>query len=139
MAFYSKSVSITKNTARKDAASTTLKVWSGVIHNVKITFPDGCAGLAHVKILHGNHSLYPSNDDESFKGDGRTIDFNDYYELGASDNTLTIVTWNLDQGYDHTPEIEIGVLPAEVVTSYKALAGLGSFLEKIGKRLGIKL
>jgi hypothetical protein len=138
MAFYCKSIAITKSTARLSAMSTPIKTWAGVIHHVEVMFPEGCSGLAHVQILHGSHSLYPADGDDSFCGDGETIKFDDYYELGENDNTLTVVTWNLDEGYDHAPQVRIGVLPKWVVAPYFMLTSLLDVLSMMGRRLGIK-
>lgn len=138
MAFYSKRINTPKKTSKANAVDTRLRLNAGIIHHVEIMFPGRCAGLAHVQILHGGHPLYPLNPDESFSGDGVTIKFDDYYELGAGDNVLTILTWNDDEGYDHAPHICVGVLPKWVAAPYLILATFADILTSIAARVGIR-
>ena len=113
--WYQKEITISANTTEANAAETKLHVVRGVIHNVWVHFPAGCAGLARVQILEGLHQIAPTNTGQSFKGDGTDINYREHYELTNFPSWITIKTWNTDDTYDHTIVVGLGILKKEVL------------------------
>ena len=115
--YYDVSFTIPANTAKSSPEELVVKLTHGVIHRVELGFPRGCAGLAHLQIRRGLHQVWPTNPQGSFNTDGYTITFNEYYEFSTEPYVLTLVGWNLDDTYDHTLEVRIGILPSKVPIS----------------------
>lgn len=113
--YYDVSFTIPANTTRSAPHTEDLKLTHGIIHRIELGFPSGCAGLAHLQIRKGLHQVWPTNPQGSFNTNGYTIPINEYYELTGEPYILTLVGWNLDDTYDHTLEVRIGILPAAVL------------------------
>lgn len=107
--YYDVSFTIPANTAELSPSLKYVKLCYGVIHRVEAGFPRGCAGLAHLQIKRASHQLWPTNPEGSFNTDGYTISFNEDQDFFIEPYILTLVGWNLDDTYDHTLEVRIGV------------------------------
>lgn len=115
--YYDFSFTIPANTAKASPQEQDVKLTHGIIHRLEIGFPRGCAGLAHFVIFEGLHQRWPTNPQGSFNTDGYTIAFNEHLPLLYEPYTLTLVGWNLDDTYDHTLEVRIGILSSKVPIS----------------------
>jgi len=113
--FYDFSFTIPANTTKKSPLREDINLTHGIIHRVEIGFPAGCAGLVYLQIVQGLHQIWPTNADGSFNTDDYTIAFNEYEDMTTEPFTLTLIGWNLDDTYDHTLEIRIGILPMIVL------------------------
>ena len=113
--FYDFSFTIPANTTKKAPHEQEVYLPPGVIHRIEIGFPARCSGLAHVTIRHGLNQLWPTNADGSFNTDDYTIVINENYIITTEPFILTLVGWNRDNIFRHTPEIRFGVLPTEVI------------------------
>lgn len=113
--YYDFSFTIPANTAKASPEELDVKLTHGIIHRLEIGFPRGCAGLAHFVILEGLHQRWPTNPQGSFNTDGYTIAFNEHLKFTHEPYILTLSGWNLDDTYDHTLEVRIGILPSEVL------------------------
>jgi len=107
---YSFAISTPANTPKATPVETNLKLTAGIIHQIDILFPTGCAGLAYIAINDGLHQVWPTNPDESFHTDGETISFKEFYELKSSPHILTVFSYNLDDTYDHDIIVRLGIL-----------------------------
>ncbi|MCL5026639.1 MAG: hypothetical protein M1531_09145 [Chloroflexi bacterium] len=112
--FYSLPLTIPANTTEADAQEVDLKLAPGVIHRVGLTFPAGCVGLAHARILRSGHQLWPTNPDQDFALDDTQVEWDDYFELNEDPFSVLIQAWNQDDTYAHTITVRIGVVPIEV-------------------------
>lgn len=108
-----------------------VKLTHGVIHRIEVGFPAGCAGLAHVSIYQGANQLWPTNPDGSFATDNWVIVINEFYELTQPPYTLTLVGWNFDTVFPHTPKIRFGILPRWVLQPEQ---GLARILQTLARR-----
>lgn len=107
--FYDVSFTIPSNTTKASPLEQDVKLTHGIIHRLEIGFPRGCAGLVHLQIKEGLHQRWPTNPQGSFNTDGYTIAFNEDQEFFVEPYILTLVGWNLDDTYDHTLEVRIGI------------------------------
>lgn len=119
---YSASITTPANTAEADAELTRIKVTNGVIHEIGIFFPAGCAGLVYCQIFEGGHQFVPSTEGQFLRGDSILIDSKEFYEITGAPRFVTIKTWNLDDTYDHTIEIYIKQLPKLILLPELMLA-----------------
>lgn len=111
--FYETRLTIPKNTPATAPVSTVLYVHPGVVTQVEVFFPPGCAALARIQIYLWEHQAWPSNVDSYFTGDGTQIVFPEDLELVDPPFEFTIYGWNLDDTYSHTPIIRVQVTPVE--------------------------
>lgn len=113
--FYDFSFTIPANTLRTTPEELDIKLTHGIIHRVEVGFPQGCAGLVSCVINEGLHQHWPTNPEGAFNTDNFTIAFNEFLEFTRRPYKLTLIGWNLDDTYDHTLEIRIGILPIDVL------------------------
>ena len=128
--FYDFSFTIPANTLKTSPREQEIYLPPGVIHRIEIGFPSGCAGLVHNTMRHGLNQLWPTNADGDFNTDNYTIPINEHYKITTEPFILTLVGWNLDDTFDHTLEVRIGILPEEV------LAPEETFIQAFKKLLG---
>ena len=109
--YYRYEISIPANTSRNNAQRRRIVVHGGIICNVDVLIPAGCAGLAYVRINHGGHPFCPVNDLVWFNGDDTHYQIREFYPLDKTFNTLFIYSYNEDDTYAHTITVGINVLP----------------------------
>jgi len=98
------------NTAKVNALSTKLKVSSGFVYQVELEFPAGCAGLLYCLVKKGGVQIWPSSNDVWFRSSGHIISFPEAYPIITAPFELNIFTYNLDDTYDHTVIVRVGLL-----------------------------
>lgn len=121
---YSKQITISANTSQANASRSYFKVNKGVISNMWITFPAGCAGLVKLRIYHEGHPFLPVNADNYLRGDNITFQFPVMFEITEEPMALTVEVWNEDDTYDHTVDIMFLILPKNVVLPTGATEGI---------------
>ena len=112
---YAKSIKTDANTAKADAKITRFKVTNGVIYEVSIYFPPGCAGLVYIQIFEGGHQFIPSTEGQFLKGENFLLNIKEFYEIKNAPRYITVKTWNLDEVYNHTIEVMIKQLPKNIL------------------------
>lgn len=100
--FYSYELAIPPNTLEGLPTELECNIAPGIVTRVIITFPTGCAKLAHVKIMRSYHQVWPSNPDGDFTADGEVLDFAEQYDVTDQPLTFKLVGWNDDDTYEHT-------------------------------------
>ena len=135
---YVKNITATKNTAKQNYETTTIKVWKGVIHEIDIFIPSGHRGLAKLQIYHGNHIIMPTNEDGFVSGDNNTIQGRFFIDLKKEINLIEIRVWNDDDTYDHEFIIRIGVLPKFALLPIGATEGMLASLRALVIRPSIE-
>lgn len=109
---YQVSLLIPASTSIATPASESLLLPHGVLDELEIYFPWGCAGLAHVRVVHNESQLYPTSPGEWFEGNDILIEFPCEYELLEAWNSFRVEGYNEDDFYPHTPIVGLTVLPA---------------------------
>ena len=128
---YSKQITISAGTSETNSQKSYFKINKGVITNIWITFPDGCAGLVKLRIYHEGHPFVPVNKDNFIRGNGYTFEFPVMYEITDEPMTLTVETWNEDETYSHTIDILFLILPKSVVMPVGATEGILESLKSL--------
>ncbi len=111
---YKFEVEIPSGTTEVAPKETTVNLVSGIVDQVMIEFPAGCAGLVGARILQGLFQLWPLTSGEWFVTDNFTIVFPEHQVLKPGEERLRIETYNTDDTYDHTLSFRFSVVPIHV-------------------------
>ncbi|GAH57756.1 unnamed protein product [marine sediment metagenome] len=107
--FYKYSLEIPQQTLESDPVEMKITLPNGVITEVNICFPDGCFGLAKVKIIHNEFQIFPTNPEKWFAWNNYCISFKEDYKLPENFNLLKLKGYNDDDSYSHTIVFRFGV------------------------------
>ena len=128
---YSKQITLESGKTEATSTKTYFKVNKGVISNMWITFPAGCAGLVKLRIYHEGHPFVPVNADNYLRGDNVTFQFPVMFEITEEPMALTVEAWNEDETYNHTIDIMFLILPKSVVLPVGATEGILESLKSL--------
>jgi len=128
---YSKQITLSADKTEAEATKSYFQVNKGVISNVWITFPAGCAGLVKLRIYHEGHPFLPVNKDNYLRGDNYTFQFPVMYEITEEPMLLTVEAWNEDETYSHTVDILFLILPKALVLPTGATEGILESLKSL--------
>jgi hypothetical protein len=141
MSYFSKTITVPKNTTALKPYITQLEIQFGIIHRVYASIPSGHAGLTGVRITKSLHQIAPTSGSEWFSGDDMKIDYNEHVEIFETPFELTIEAYNTDDTYSHTFVVGVGVLPEWVLLPQQAmqetLKALSDLFAVMSKWLGI--
>jgi hypothetical protein len=107
------SISVSENVLIRD-----LKLTHGIIHKIEFIFPPGPSRLTGIAIYDAIHQIWPTNTDMYFFSDDETISFQEHYPLLVDPYTLQAHCINIDDTFQHTIGIRIGILPPEVIAPW---------------------
>ncbi len=110
---YDKALTIPAETKQPSLASVELAVGPGVVKQVFLTFPDGCAGLVGVQILFAEHVVWPSNPDTFFIANDITFSFLENTKVDDEPYSFTMQGYNNDCVYPHTVTLRLSIVPDE--------------------------
>lgn len=96
---------------------TVLKISGGLVWKIEVEFPPGPSGLLHIRILDGLYQVFPASPSDTFHSDASLIGFDDLYLKTSEPFEFVIETWNLDETWDHTIQVRIGMASSEVFMS----------------------
>jgi len=128
---FAESITTPANTSAADYKTSMIKITDGVIHEVTIIFPAGCAGLVYFQLFDGGHQFIPSTYGQYLRGDAIDITSKEFYEINTAPRWLTARTWNLDTKYEHTVEVLVKILPKSVLLPVGAYEGVVKSIQSI--------
>jgi len=135
MSIYTKTVIAAAGGSAAVPIDADMPVTNGIIYQFELYFPPGSSGLLKVKVNDGAFQVWPSEPGEWFFGDNSLISFSDRYYIQAPDHRFKIWHYNLDEAYDHTFQVRIGQVTAEMfIASFLpgyAQADLAPLLEQL--------
>ncbi len=134
MPLYGFDLELPANTAESSPVERDVTLTDGVLRQVKVLFPTGCAGLAHVQIRRFEHQLFPANSDGDLSGDGTLIEWEENEDLTDAPHTLRLTGWNIDDTYPHKISFWFNVQDAVDVARGQETIG---FLARLQKLLGL--
>jgi len=113
--FYRYSLTVPAETPVTAPVAKTMYLCHGIIHQVEIAFPPGCAALVHVAIFRFEHQAWPTNSDETFAWDDYNVVIRqEHFGLTSRPYTLSLRAWSEDQAYPHTIACRIGIKAPEL-------------------------
>lgn len=108
----------TTDDTKASPKKTILPLTKGIVHQLDVVFPPGCAGTLHVIIRDALHQVWPTNPDENFAADGQVITFKEHYDLEEEPYELQAYTWLEDASHPHSCIIRLGILPRRILTPW---------------------
>ena len=110
MAFWHRFL-IPANTLEATPESEFVLLVAGVVQEIEIWFPSGCAGLVHLQVCDRGHQLYPREPGESFVGDDWHIAIKESLDIEGEPYGLTLVGWSPGTTYDHGVYVHFEIVP----------------------------
>lgn len=108
--YYRYSLTVPADTPTTTPVTQTMHLAHGIIHQVEVGFPPGCAGLVHVAIFRFEHQAWPSNPDDEFAWDDYNVKIDrEFFALITRPYELTLRAWSEDTTFPHTVVCRIGL------------------------------
>lgn len=108
---YSYPITIPTETTEGEPKRVITKLCAGILREVTVYFPWGCAGYVGIRILHYEHQLYPTNPDQWFTGNEIEIKFLCDYSILQGWSHFKIEGYNEDDTNPHTPIVTFNIIP----------------------------
>jgi hypothetical protein len=115
--YYQATVRVPANVLETAPTLTRLSITRGVIQQILVGFPAGCAGLVHVQVFHGGWQVCPWTPGEDLAWDGYVYEFQTRYPVVAEPYELVVRAWNEDDTYEHRIFVGVSMLEGEVDSS----------------------
>lgn len=106
---YYKEVTVPVNTPITEPYEFTLKVTIGMIDDILVFFPWGCAGLCYVRLIRSTWPIFPVTRNEWLRGNNIGFRFNPKYPISSDPPEIIIQAYNLDDTYVHHPIIGVSM------------------------------
>lgn len=106
--YYHVSINTLSNITENNAIKTVLEIDAGTIQFIDVIIPPGACGLMHVTVKYHTIQILPFNPTGTISGDSMDTRYDIYYDVTEPPNEIEIMSYNLDDTYDHT--IYIGVM-----------------------------
>jgi len=97
--------------------STPIVLTPGIVEQVAITFPAGCAGLVGLRVLRGLFQVWPLTSGEWYISDNFTIVQPDSHKVEEGADRFRVETYNTDTKYDHTLHVRFSIALPETLTA----------------------
>ena len=104
------SLTIPASTTATDPATSVVNIAPGVLRHVSISFPPGCAALAHVAVLYQEHQIVPASTGEFLAWDDLTLAWPEDIPIDEVPHEFKLVGWNEDDTYPHTVTFRFDIL-----------------------------
>ena len=108
--YYQSTITTPRNTTEANAQETELVIAKGIITRVMVGFPPGPSGLCHVQIRDKGWQIAPWKINEDFAWDNFVFQMDMRYPMVAEPYTLQVLTWNLDDTFEHVVLIGIEMI-----------------------------
>jgi len=94
-----------------------------------LRFPPGPAGLLEVSVFYGEKKIWPSEEDQVFKGDNEWIYFQEEWPLPETPCKLRIVAQNKDSAHEHSCLLRLKTRPIKEEKTVKFRVTPEGFVE----------
>lgn len=89
---------------------TVIGITNGVIHQLSVSFPPGCANLAKVTINKGKNQIFPTNPDGQIKGDNINVQGKTFHPVLDAPYEVDVYAWNDGAAFPHVVTVRLWVL-----------------------------
>ena len=131
---YEYPLTVPAGTAADAPAELDVKLTAGVITRIECDFAQGCNHYVYAYVRQGLHQIWPLNPDGQARGNGAVIGSDEYYEISADVNDLTVGAYSPGATYDHEIHFRIEITPKDIAEIGKNSEGL---ITKVLALLGV--
>ena len=105
-------VDISVSTAHVEAnkLKTVISVTNGVIHQLSVSFPPGCANLVKVTIDKGKNQIFPTNPEGNIKGDGIMVEGKTFHPVLEPPYEIDVHAWNVGAVHPHVVTVRLWIM-----------------------------
>jgi len=89
---------------------TVIGVTNGVIHQLSVSFPPGCANLVKVTIDKGKNQIFPTNPEGVMKGDGMSVEGKTFHPILEPPYEVDVYAWNVGATYPHVVTVRLWIM-----------------------------
>lgn len=115
---YSTLITTPANTSADDPLWTEIKLTKGIIHKVELEFPVGNQFLHRVQLTREGAFIFPTNPQGFFTSEGGIISYREFVPIPDEPLSIWARTWNLDETYEHSVLIRLGVLRRKILAPW---------------------
>ena len=98
----------------------------GILREIRVSFPPGCATLVHTRIQHNLLCLLPANPDGDLNFDDTIIFSKMSYGLVSPPYEISIYAWAPSTTFDHTLTLQFELNPLPQITWQEFLTELAA-------------
>lgn len=106
---FSTTITVPSGTVKDSPEIKRLKIVKGIITQINILFPPGCAHEVCITFNRGLHQIYPTNPDGYFIGDGVNIAGEVFHHVKVAPFEVQIYGWSPSANYDHTIHVYLWI------------------------------
>jgi len=123
--FFDYAIKIPIELTEENIQSTIIQLKPGVVNQVDVIFPPGCAGFAHLRIFYQLVQIFPLNISSSLASDDEKITWRESLVMEHPPYQLIAKTWNDDQCYPHTLRLRFAMFgepippPPDILLRYQ--------------------
>lgn len=121
---YTRALTLPAKTNGRVITSIEQMVVPGIVKQLWLTFPAGCAGLVGVRLKYQESVILPTNIDEWFVADNITFDFVQNLELDDAPYRFYFEGYNDDCVYQHTIYFRLSIIKPEPMSVRDLMAQL---------------
>jgi hypothetical protein len=118
--YYHYTFKVDSKTAKDNEAVKICRLTRGIVRDVSLTFPRGCAGLVGVRIFRSTRQVVPQNPVEWIVTDGETVEAKIDVDLTQEPYELELWAYNEDEVFSHTIRarftVEVVLSQAQIIT-----------------------
>lgn len=107
--FYEFDITVQTSHTLSNPYTETFHLSHGVIHQISINFPSGCAGAVHAVLSKGLNQIFPCNPSGSVKGDGINVKGDTFIGLFEEPYEVNVKAWSMGTSYNHILTIRFWV------------------------------
>lgn len=133
---HSKHITLAANKTEAQSTFTRFKVNQGFITRAWISFPAGVQNLVNLRIFHDSHPFLPVDKNDFITGENITFEYPVMYEIRSEPAIIAVQAWNTDDTFAHTIDVQLLILPRELVLPVGAGEGLIAALRSLFERRG---
>jgi len=123
---FQKTVRIPANIPESDPVTSEITLSVGVMMSLRVYFPPGAAGLAHVQVWLQDYQLLPWERGEWATGDDLSVVDNSRRVIYEKPTTLKVVGWNEDTQYNHNVYVFVEMSETYQQATYSEFVSLPS-------------